>query len=683
MPTTTSYTPLIAESPFCDLPDEEVIGAASSLTMRGARLGAKARASIIVLLSLGMVAFSGPAFAGDEEAASESEVFVVHDADITESAPVGMEDDPDDDEEGAPSGAEAPSEDAGEDSDRAPVKPDGEGENGTLEASDSDITHSDDVESDEDTVVQGESEVVGAPAPMTAAPNPFNAPQVDPLTADVLAVSAGTVTIHGTARMGETLTAITEGFPHSDLNFQWFRNGSSMGIATIQRTRQINADDVGHRISVQVSPSIWGDPFTPVMSAEVTVVAGTIDTQPVTITGTSRVGNTLTAPHTEWTTARGTRVHLSYNWLRNGNAISGATGNSFTLAPEDSGQRISVRVTGTAHGFATATRTSDQRVIQAGTITTTAVRITGTHRVGHILTAQHQARFGWNTDLQWTNSSRRLSGDWWAEDGGNLTIRTQWLRNGNAIAGASGNTYRLTAADRGQRISLRVTTSRSGHTTNTRNSGVATIQAGRIQNPRVTMTGTRRVGQVLSAPGRWNWQTENWENTTVRYQWLRNGRAIRGATGQTYRLRNADRGRRISVRVTATRNGYTTVRRTSGAAVVRAGQITGGTVTFNSTTARGNIPTTFGRWASVEVGNTLRANPSNFRSAPNNRHSFRFQWLRNGRPIRGATGRSYRVRRADAGNRISVRVTARRAGYNNRTVTSGFFDAWCAAGFSC
>jgi hypothetical protein len=47
----------------------------------------------------------------------------------------------------------------------------------------------------------------------------------------------------------------------------------------------------------------------------------------------------------------------------------------------------------------------------------------------------------------------------------------------------------------------------------------------------------------------------NLRPTTVRYQWLRNGKAIHGATRATYRLRKADVRKRVSVRVTAYRTG--------------------------------------------------------------------------------------------------------------------------------
>jgi hypothetical protein len=68
------------------------------------------------------------------------------------------------------------------------------------------------------------------------------------------------------------------------------------------------------------------------------------------------------------------------------------------------------------------------------------------------------------------------------------------------------------------------------------------------------------------------------------------------------------------------------------------------------------------------VGQTVEVAGRNnvFSPAPT---SWRYQWLRNGNPIPNATGRTYTIRNADAGAELSVRVTARRNGFANRTLT--------------
>jgi hypothetical protein len=66
-----------------------------------------------------------------------------------------------------------------------------------------------------------------------------------------------------------------------------------------------------------------------------------------------------------------------------------------------------------------------------------------------------------------------------------------------------------------------------------------------------TISGSAKVGRWLTATiGAWM------SGTTLTPQWLRNDQSISGATGTTYKLKSADRGKRISVRVTATKLGY-------------------------------------------------------------------------------------------------------------------------------
>ncbi|MCR1783864.1 hypothetical protein KVF89_15090 [Nocardioides carbamazepini] len=76
--------------------------------------------------------------------------------------------------------------------------------------------------------------------------------------------------------------------------------------------------------------------------------------------------------------------------------------------------------------------------------------------------------------------------------------------------------------------------------------------------------GAAKVGKVLRAT------TGSWSTgvTSVRYQWLRNGRPIKKATKARYQVTRADRGRRLSVRVTV-QNGTSTGVATSKAKRVR------------------------------------------------------------------------------------------------------------------
>jgi hypothetical protein len=63
------------------------------------------------------------------------------------------------------------------------------------------------------------------------------------------------------------------------------------------------------------------------------------------------------------------------------------------------------------------------------------------------------------------------------------------------------------------------------------------------------ITGVPKVGKTLTcAKGTWTGSTP----ITYKYQWLRNGAPIAGATAATYVARTADKNKSISCKVTAT-----------------------------------------------------------------------------------------------------------------------------------
>lgn len=66
------------------------------------------------------------------------------------------------------------------------------------------------------------------------------------------------------------------------------------------------------------------------------------------------------------------------------------------------------------------------------------------------------------------------------------------------------------------------------------------------------MTGTKKVGKTLKvSKGTWSAGP-----TTFTYKWSRNGKAIKGATKSHYKLTSKDKGKRITVKVTASGLGH-------------------------------------------------------------------------------------------------------------------------------
>ncbi|KAF2415123.1 hypothetical protein B1729_01135 [Microbacterium sp. B35-04] len=94
---------------------------------------------------------------------------------------------------------------------------------------------------------------------------------------------------------------------------------------------------------------------TSTVERNVTVVEATLTTDVPIVSGPAKVGGVLTALPGTWTEG----AELSYQWLRDGVPIPGATSVSLKVTGPSGGHRISVEVTGSLSGYATASETSE------------------------------------------------------------------------------------------------------------------------------------------------------------------------------------------------------------------------------------------------------------------------------------------------------------------------------------
>lgn len=162
-------------------------------------------------------------------------------------------------------------------------------------------------------------------------------------------------------------------------------------------------------------------------------------------------------------------------------------------------------------------------------------------------------------------SGQPLVGQTLTVNGGTPTPATAtstwvWLGDGVTITTTSGPSYKLAAAAAGRRVVARVTASSPGCAASSPATS-ASVAVRALNLTRPTFTGTARVGRKLTGTrGTWSQVSH-----TFSYRWLRDSRPITGATRSTYVTTRADRGHLISLRVTATRSGFTSVSATSAA----------------------------------------------------------------------------------------------------------------------
>ncbi len=459
----------------------------------------------------------------------------------------------------------------------------------------------------------------------------------------------GAVAITGTATQKQTLTAVTSTIVDPDgpssltFSYQWNRDGSAISSAT-GSTYVLTQADVGAKITVTVSWTDAGSTAESFNSAATAKVANVNDlpTGAVTITGTVTQKQTLTAVTSTISDPDGpSNLVFSYQWKRDGNNISSATGRTYVLTQADVGKAIIVTVSWTdAYGASESlTSAATAKVVNVNDRPTGAVTITGTPIQGQILTADTSGIS--DPDVPDTDS---------------LTFTYQWTRGPDTVSRTS--TYTLTQADVGEIITVVVAYQDGGRRQLflARTPKVANLND--APTGAVTITGTPTQGETLTAVTSTISDPDGPSDLVFSYQWKRDRIAISSATGSTYTLTQADVGKAISVIVSWTDAGSTaeTLTSVATASVTNINDSPTGSVTITGT---------------VTQGQTLTADTSGI-SDPDGPASltFSYQWKRDGSDISSATSRTYILTQADVGKAISVTVSWTDAGSIVETLTS-------------
>jgi hypothetical protein len=358
-----------------------------------------------------------------------------------------------------------------------------------------------------------------------------------------------------------------------------------------------------------------------------------------TIAGTAQLGLTLTAASGTWSGT--TPITFGYQWQRcnaSGGAcaaVSGGTGQTWTLGSADVDRTLRVTVTA-ANADGQASATSAQTAVVQRTpapVNTAKPVVSGTPRQGETLTASTGTWSGNPTGYDW-----------------------RWLRcdeNGNGCTNITrGQTYVVAARDVGSRLRVDVTASNTAGSTTVRADATPTIAtAAPVSTALPAVSGTAREGETLTTgSGTWSGTVASYA-----YRWLRCDAAGNGCSrvgsGTTYKLVAADVGKTARAEVTAT-NSFGSSRATSLQTPVVAASGAAPASTVRPTVA-----------GTLRVGETLSANGGTWSGSQP--IALKYEWLRceaAGRNcVSAGSAVSYLLTASDAGHVLQVRVTASNA----------------------
>lgn len=330
-------------------------------------------------------------------------------------------------------------------------------------------------------------------------------------------------------RVNDQLTANNGLFtPRPDsYSYQWIADNVAISGETGQSYR-VTASQAGKRIRVQVKAARLNFASLPALSAETnSVELLELDSTPApTVSGSGRALDDLTAVPGVW---QPDPVALTYQWYLDGALISGATSAVFRPQAGHVGKQISVYVTGRKSGYLPVTRQSPSvTVTQRSFVQAPVPLLQGSGYAGDQLTA--------------------VAGTWDPFVGPSY----QWFADDVAISGANGSTYRPSPAQAGQQIHVVTTGTSAGYTTTSRQSEKVTVRLRQLVGTKPLIVGEPFVGSQLTAePGTWEPS-----NVGMKYRWFANGAPIANATSRSFTLTEAQRGKQVSVELTATLVNY-------------------------------------------------------------------------------------------------------------------------------
>ena len=440
--------------------------------------------------------------------------------------------------------------------------------------------------------------------------------------------------VRGNAVLGQVLEVSdgTWSSPYSiTLSYKWItsRTGTFISGQTAP-SYTVTSTEVGYAISAQVTAST-SHGFLAVVSPSRGIVTAVGNTVSPAITGTLRVGGTLSVSTGTWLNL-GDDSTATYQWQTSSDGalwsnISGATSATYVLQLAQVGLYIRAQVFQTKTSFTAVLANSvATAVVPALNLTNTvSPAVTGSWTVGTSLSASTGT---WSTSgtftYQWQSSSDNST---WAD-----------------IASATSSSYTLTSTEASKYVRAQVVNTSSA------GAGVAySVARSKVGAPYNTtlpaITGTIKIGSTQTV------STGTWSNTptSYSYQWQKSSDGISwinldGATASTYSPTFDVANLQIRVSV-------------SGVNAVDTATVTTAVISGFLPPQATAIPAITG---TKTVGQTLTSSPGTW---PGTSDSYVYQWQKSSdggatwTNIAGATASTYVLVTADAGYQIRSQVS--------------------------
>ncbi len=467
---------------------------------------------------------------------------------------------------------------------------------------------------------------------------------------------------HGAGRRHADCGRGGAGQSDNTVTYQWLENdgsgGSYVNIAgATGSSYQVQEADEGFKIEVVATATNDNGATISATSAATALVldAAPTVTTPI-ITGTAEVGLVLTAA----ATAGQSDNTVSYQWLEDSGsggsyvAISGATGASYQVQPNDNGLQIEVQATVINDNGTTVSATSAATapVIgsnfltlpsnSASTFEGTALALTNGHVVdsvpGDVVTLNLSVADGTLTPIDTT-----LPAGVTLDSESAAALQVHGTAAGINTLLTDGVTYTPNPNFTGSDTLTVAVSATSGATA----SEQVAITINPINVTAVTISGAAQEGQTLTADA-----SSNDSGATFHYQWESSSNNFQtfttiGTDSATYVVQESDEGNAIRVVASSAdpENNVTSSLASTATALVLDAAPTITTPVISGT---------------AQEGDTLTAAAS----AGQSDNSVSYQWLENDGSggsyvnIAGATGASYQVQEADEGFKIEVVATA-------------------------